>query len=189
MARRLIGIARAVLLVAWLVVFVVGIALAVGSRLAPAAGYELIIIRGGSMAPTIPSGSLVAVGQVDPALVRAGDVVTLRADNGVLITHRIMRTTTASGATYLETQGDANAAADPVLAPGRSIVGVVRAHVPLAGYLMAILSVPTGAVSLIGILATLLLASVLLDDLRGSTRGGGPTPVKAWREVSDGSPV
>ncbi|MEJ5946086.1 signal peptidase I [Pseudokineococcus basanitobsidens] len=78
---------------------------------------SLVVFRTGSMAPTMPTGSLAVVRQVDARDVVVGDVVTVERGAGQLpITHRVVRTTadpTTAGGTLLELQGDANAVPDP----------------------------------------------------------------------------
>ena len=82
LARRAVGIAGTALLVTL-------VGFSVSTHLAPLSGRELFIIIGGSMEPAIPIGSLVVTAPTDPATVVAGDVLTIRGDSGVAVTHRV----------------------------------------------------------------------------------------------------
>ena len=108
----------------------------------PHTGHELIVIRGGSMEPTIPFGSLVVDAPATPAV---GDVITLRQINGVYVTHRVI----AQEGDFFTTKGDANEHPDPKPVRRAEVVGTVRLFIPFAGYLLGMLGDPWGIVSLI----------------------------------------
>jgi signal peptidase len=78
----------------------------------------LIMFRTGSMAPTIPAGSLAVVRALPAVDARVGVVVTVDRGEGALpVTHRVVRVASASataGATELVLKGDANSGPDPV---------------------------------------------------------------------------
>ena len=93
------------------------IALVLAAQVGPMLGHRPLVIRGGSMEPAIPLGALVDVAHVSPADLAAGDVVTFEGANGVLVTHRINRIVSLPDGLYIETKGDANEHADPVLCP------------------------------------------------------------------------
>ena len=138
------------------------------SHIAPVLGYRLVIIAGPSMAPTIPLGAVVIERDPGSRAVSVGDVVTIEQPNGVSITHRVVRLGEANGATYLETRGDANGASDPSVTPMSAVSGVVAAQIPMVGFLLAYLAVPTGVLSIVLLMATLMLAVVLLEDIDGA---------------------
>ena len=138
LARRVVG-SIAIALLGILVVF------SLFTHLAPLTGRELFTITGDSMEPGIPIGSMVAVTRTDPLTIVAGDVVTIRADNGVVITHRVARVIDRPEGRFFELKGDANPSADPAVAPARAIVGRVGEVVPVAGYLRAFLSTIPGS--------------------------------------------
>ena len=125
---------------------------------------DAVVIVGGSMEPTIPRGSVVDPVEIDghPAV---GDVVTVRADNGVLVTHRVTRLLDLADGWFVELQGDANPSPDPALVPASAIVGRVDGHVPHAGYLLAMLSTPLGWLSVVATLGAAALGLMVLDDL------------------------
>lgn len=161
--RRSVGIAWLALLLALL--GLVGI-----SHLAPHTGHTLVIIRGASMEPAIPIGSLVAMSPVDAEHVGVGDVITIRADNGVLVTHRVVDAVGSGGDRQLQLKGDANASPDPALVPTRAVVGRIALFAPLAGYVLFLLSIPSGVVMCLSVLGLLLLVYWLLEDAEVAAR-------------------
>jgi signal peptidase len=64
-----------------------------------------------------------------------------------------------------QTRGDANGGPDPVTATADQVVGRLAWHVPLIGFLLAMLSMPTGLAALFSVGATLLTAVWLLDEV------------------------
>ncbi|WP_341359344.1 signal peptidase I [Georgenia sp. M64] len=135
--------ARAVVTVAgWLALAVVA-ALALAMVVVPhLAGWVPLTILSGSMEPTIPTGSQVVVepvrGEAATAALAPGDVVTVMPypNDPTLVTHRVVaRAVAADGTVVLTTRGDANDAADPWPLTATQVRGVVRYHIPYAGYL------------------------------------------------------
>jgi signal peptidase len=169
----------------WVALFVSLLAVTALPPDAAHTGRTVFVIRGGSMEPMIPLGSLILVAPRDASALAVGDVVTVRADNGVVYTHRIRRVLEDGPARRFELQGDANASPDGRLVPARAVIGRADVHIPFAGYLTALLATPSGVVSVIATLGCLLLAIWLLEDLeRGSRparpgRGGEPVPAPA----------
>lgn len=79
-------------------------------------GLSLVTFATGSMAPTIPTGSVAIVQQRPASELVVGDVATLeRAGMGLPVTHRVTAvepSATLPGATEVLMQGDANPIAD-----------------------------------------------------------------------------
>ncbi len=96
-------------------------------------GLGTFIVTGGSMEPNIHKGSLVLVQPVSPSEVKLGDVITFQ-QYGQTTTHRVIGVGRNSAGLTFRTRGDANTVADPEdkWFPGE--VGIVRATVPVAGY-------------------------------------------------------
>ncbi|MGO1183280.1 MAG: signal peptidase I [Micrococcaceae bacterium] len=111
-ARRVSGIAGEALLWVAALAGLVCIALVV---LAFAANITLIMFKTGSMAPTIPAGSVAAVQQVSASEISVGDVVTVDQEDQLPVTHRV--TSVAAGTSgdsrVITMRGDANAEDDP----------------------------------------------------------------------------
>ena len=157
--RRLLD---AVLIVLILVV-VFGVVLA---KVVPLTGRQTIIVGGRSMEPAIAMGSAIVVTPVAASDLRVGDVVSLRAgEDKALFTHRIVDVDERSSGIWIQTKGDANKSPDPSPVPATDVEGRVDLAIPFAGYLIALLSIPTGVLFLIGLAATLLAAVWLLESL------------------------
>ncbi|WP_299039114.1 signal peptidase I [uncultured Pseudokineococcus sp.] len=76
----------------------------------------LVVFKTGSMAPTMPTGALAVVRQVDAADVVVGDVVTVTREGKLPITHRVVETSAdpaVPGGAVLVLRGDANDSLDP----------------------------------------------------------------------------
>jgi len=173
-----ITLARRILGTLWLLSLAVIVLLALATNLGPKVGFEVFAIRGGSMAPAIPLGAAVVAVRTAPEAIQVGDTVTIRADNGVIYTHRVVEVH-AIGDRWLRTKGDANAHADATPVPATSVVGVVRWSIPLAGYLMAMLTTPAGILSVVAYAVALLAAVWELEEVEASVQSDrrlGRTP-------------
>jgi signal peptidase len=166
-ARRVVDVAIVVLIV--LVAF--GVVLGRG---VPMSGRQTLIIGGGSMEPAIPLGAAIIIDPVAPADIAVGDVVTMKV--GVrqsVFTHRVTRLLTLDGVPYIATKGDANSAPDGASIPAAAVIGRVAWSIPLAGFLLALLSVPIGVLFVLGLGVTLALLAFLLDTIESA---GAPRP-------------
>lgn len=132
------------------------------------AGLRPVFLRSGSMAPTMPTGSLVLARQVPAAEVGLGDVVAVRTVAGARVTHRVVGTEPAGDAVLLTLQGDANAAPDTERYRVTTAYRVVG-HLPWAGYLAAAARGP-GLLVCVGIAAGLVL--LLVRPVRGRRSTG-----------------
>ena len=174
MSRSLIRAARwtvggtALVLFGWLV------CLALITRLAPLTGRELFAIGGGSMEPAIPMGSLVAVAKVDPTALAAGDVVAIRAANGVVVTHRISRVIDQDTGIVLELKGDANQHPDGALVSVDSVIGRAAEVLPVVGYMLILISTTAGIIAALTLVATLALLYLLVGALEHSISKARP---------------
>jgi signal peptidase len=139
--------------------------LAAASQAAPILSGGLYTVRSESMTPLLGVGELVAVEEVTPASIVVGDVITLRLAGGSTVTHRVTGIVPTDGAPMFQTRGDANGGPDPVTATADQVVGRLAWHVPLIGFLLAMLSMPTGLAALFSVGATLLTAIWLLDEV------------------------
>jgi signal peptidase I len=155
--RRLLG-------AVWVLSLAVVVLLALATNLGPRFGLEVFAIRGGSMSPAIPLGAAVVAARTSPDDIRVGDVVTIRADNGVIYTHRVVEVDASEADHWLRTKGDANATADGAPVPVSSVVGVVDLTIPLAGYVIVMLATPAGIVSFLAYAIGLLVAIWELEE-------------------------
>jgi signal peptidase len=162
-------ILRRSLLVLWAGLLLSVLALVFASHIAPMLGQQLFIIRGSSMSPTIPLGSVVSVRQAAPETIEVGDVITVRAENSVLFTHRVVRTAEMDGQWFFETKGDANQSADPAVAPASAVIGVAHFYVPYVGFVQSLLGRPSGMVTVASLLTALLVGIHLMDHVVASS--------------------
>ena len=130
------------------------------------------------MEPTLPLGSAVVAVPVAASDLAVGDIVSLRVgEKHAVFTHRIVRLAERDGAVWLATQGDANTAADPSLVPATDVIGRVSLDVPLAGYLVMVMSSLQGMLFLLSlgglVLAGAWMLEALEDDLAESARRRG----------------
>ncbi|HYI65302.1 MAG TPA: signal peptidase I [Candidatus Limnocylindrales bacterium] len=182
MGPMMITASRRALTAVWALVVVGLIGLAGWSHLA-----SLIVITGGSMAPAIPAGAVIEPAVVSADDVVAGDILTVRADNGVIVTHRVSRVVDLPEGRFFELKGDANLTVDPELVPTRSLIGRVDGSVPFAGYVLGLLSTPSGLVFVLAALGMLLVCIWLLEDAdQGSPSG---TRRDASAKAAHGTPA
>jgi signal peptidase I len=100
-------------------------------------GLSTFVVTGGSMEPSIQKGSLVLVQPVSPSEVKVGDVITFQQYEQTT-SHRVTSiSTTTLGGRIFTTKGDANVVADPDDKTFAAQVGIVRAELPVAGFVVA----------------------------------------------------
>ncbi|MGZ6265851.1 MAG: hypothetical protein ACXWN4_02955 [Candidatus Limnocylindrales bacterium] len=168
--RRLLAVALITLVFA---VFGIVLGASVGSVL----GHDMVVIRNGSMAPALPAGAVADVVLVSPGDLRAGDIVTLGAPNDVIDARRITGVVNLPYGLFVQTKRDANGDPDPELSPASAVTGRVDFSAPALGYLMYMLTIPTGIVAVFGLALTLLLAVRLLGEYgRVEKPEGEPAP-------------
>ncbi|WP_271799399.1 signal peptidase I [Dietzia maris] len=74
---------------------------------------SLIMFKTGSMSPTIPTGSVAVVKQINAGEIRVGDVVTVDRGDRLPVTHRVIEVVSqSSGQAEIRMQGDANPTPD-----------------------------------------------------------------------------
>jgi signal peptidase len=153
-------------------------------------GWVPLTVLSGSMEPTVPTGSQVVVepleGEDDAAGLSTGDVVTFmpRPDDPSLVTHRIVGVAVdGEGRRSFTTRGDANAApdADPVTAT--QLRGLVKYHVPWAGYAATLLDAEQKRGGVVLVAAALF--GYALWQLVGAVRDRG----RPTEEAADDIPV
>jgi len=124
-------------------------------------GINLFTIYGGSMMPTIPIGSVVAVKSMEESDIKVGDIIAFRAgtEANKVVTHRVVEVSNDSGALSFRTAGDSNASPDGNAVPAQNVVGKVWFHVPFLGYLSSFVITRLGFVLLV------LVPGILIDAL------------------------
>ena len=137
--------------------------LLVGVRLV---GFQVFTVLSGSMEPTYHVGSLIYVKRVDPAQLRAGDVITFMLDEDTIVTHRIIEVVPdEEDPTVLRfaTQGDANDAPDGRKVRDKNVLGTPVFSIPWLGYLANYIQNPPGTYIAISAGAILMLLMFLPD--------------------------
>ena len=74
----------------------------------------LIMFKTGSMAPTIPAGSVAIVHRIPATDIEVGDVVTVDRLDQLPVTHRVMSVAGEGSSRIITLKGDANDAPDPL---------------------------------------------------------------------------
>jgi signal peptidase len=173
-ALALAGAAVSYLLMAAATVVILGLlAITVGPRFLP---YQALVVRSGSMAPAIPTGSVVFYRHVAAAQVKVGDVIVFarpgRPDEKV--THRVFQIGTSPTGRYFVTKGDANGTPDDWRVPAVGTGWVAVMHVPAVGYALADLQSQLGRLLLL-LVPAVLLGLITLYELWHDRRGGAET--------------
>src|SRR3569833_684457 len=120
---------------------------------------QALVVRSGSMEPTIPTGSVVFYRKVDAAKVKVGDVIVYakpgQADEKVMYrVYQISRD--PNGGRYFTTKGDANGTPDEWRIPAAGTGWIAVTHVPALGYALADIQSPLGRLLLLLVPAVLL---------------------------------
>jgi signal peptidase I len=146
------------------------LAVTIGPRFLP---YQALVVRSGSMAPTIPTGSIVFYNKVNAAKVKVGQVIVFNrpGEPNEKVTHRVYKIATGPTGRYFVTKGDANGAPDDWQVPAVGTGWVAKFHVPTVGYALADLQSTTARLLLLLIPALLLGLITLYEIWRD--RGGG----------------
>lgn len=94
--------------------------------------YKGFVILTGSMTPDIGVDSVIIVKNIEFDSIKAGDVITFRADG--IITHRVVNILRdKDGKAYLQTKGDANNRNDDFKIYENDIIGKVVCVIPYLG--------------------------------------------------------
>jgi signal peptidase len=131
------------------------IAISIGPRFLP---YQALVVRSGSMSPTIPTGSVVFYRKVTATKVKVGDVIVFDkpGQQNEKVTHRVFKISTGPTGRFFTTKGDANGAPDDWRVPAVGTGWVASFHVPTLGYILADLQSTTARLLLLVIPAFLL---------------------------------
>ncbi|GAA3531531.1 hypothetical protein GCM10022234_30850 [Aeromicrobium panaciterrae] len=129
-----------------------------------------VIFRSGSMSPAIDTGALAISHTVKAKDIAIGDVVTVKTDAGIRVTHRVKDLSFADGKASLVLKGDANKTPDATVYVVASADRVLF-DVPKAGYVASWLSGPTG-IFVGGLLAGLLVVTAFAPSTRRPKRPG-----------------
>ncbi|MFC1608731.1 signal peptidase I [Patescibacteria group bacterium] len=154
-------------ILSWIETFFISVAIFIIFFLAlsaflPRFQYSLIVIRSGSMEPTIKTGSVLI--SKKQATYHEGDVITFAKIGGEIITHRITESL-ADGSSF-RTKGDDNNAEDMFLAKKESILGKALFAAPYFGYLISFSKTKLGILIIFVIPATYLIIEEIIKIKR-----------------------
>ena len=123
-------------------------------------GYEVKVVKSGSMEPAINVGGIVVVAAAQSY--KVGDIITFGADTWrrIPVTHRIVEVVPTGMTTSYRTKGDANEEPDNKLVRHGDIIGKVAFDLPFVGYAINFARTPIGFILLVGIPALL----IVLDE-------------------------
>ena len=130
--------------------------------------FRMYVVRSGSMAPAIKTGSLIVV---KPAAdYKVGDVITFHMQNATkksdVETHRIFEIKNSGGEQKIITKGDANNAPDTAEVSKEQIVGKSVFKVPYLGYPIGFAKTLPGLVLLIVIPGTIIVYGEILNIVK-----------------------
>lgn len=140
-------------------------------------GWRGVIVLSGSMEPALKAGGIAFIGPVSVSSIRPGDIITYRNadDRSIQSTHRVVEVLDKEGRPVFRTKGDANEAPDAELVSPDRIVGRVRLHLPLAGYVADLLRRRTGFALFMGVPALILVAGEIRTIARELRKPRVPT--------------
>ena len=162
----------------WIALVVAGLvvlgllAITIGPRFLP---YQALIVRSGSMSPTIPTGSIVFYTKIPADKVKVGDVIVFNkpGDASEKVTHRVYKIGQSATGLYFITKGDANGTPDDWRVPAVGTGWLARFHLPSVGYALVYLQ-STIARLLLLVIPAILLGAITLYEI-WQERGRGKT--------------
>ena len=114
------------------------LAVTIGPKLFP---YQALVVRSGSMSPTIQTGSIVFYTKVNADKVKVGDIIVFEkpGQTNEKVTHRVYKISNSPTGRYFTTKGDANGTPDSWRVPAVGTGWVSAFHIPAIGYALAAL--------------------------------------------------
>ena len=136
-----------------LVIVVIIVSVALIYITMPFFGNQALIVRSGSMTPTIGVGSVAVVSaKQNSPVYKTGDIIAFRSEKNskTIITHRIVGVEPLkSGGIVYKTKGDANDDPDAALVKSQNILGKTHIVIPYVGKILAFAKSDIGFPSLI----------------------------------------
>lgn len=115
--------------------------------LLPRFGYNLIVIKSGSMEPTIKTGSVTIIQKNDKY--DKGDIITYQKGQKDLVTHKITQVFSEGVDASYKTKGDNNNAEDMLLVNKSNVIGKTLFAIPYLGWVVGFLKTKIGVIILI----------------------------------------
>ena len=122
---------------------VVGVGVAGITVMAAQSGMRPLVVRSGSMEPTIATGSMILVQEVGASEIKVGDILAVERSDHTQVTHRVLAITPRGDTAELTMKGDANEDPDPVPVTVRHAYRLTW-QVPMVGKTLAWLATAQG---------------------------------------------
>jgi len=124
-------------------------------------GYRPVVVLSGSMEPTYHVGSVIYYKSTPFDRISKGDVITYRAGEDSLVTHRVTEKRGLS--MEFVTKGDANLSEDPTPVAYSEVVGkTLSVSIPFAGYFVIFGKQP----AVIAVMAVILVLGMVFDRVK-----------------------
>lgn len=144
---------------------VIGVGVAGVTVMAARSGMQPLVVRSGSMEPTIATGSMILVKRIEAPEIRVGDILAVERSDHTRVTHRVVAVQPRGEAAELTMKGDANEDADPIPVTVRHAYRLVW-QVPTVGRTIAWLATAQGGF-VMGCIATVFLLRTTRRRARG----------------------
>lgn len=152
-------------------------------------GWNVMTVLTGSMRPTYPPASVVAVKPVDAASLGSGDVIAFRfTPTGPPTTHRIVSVRPTPDGPEFTTKGDGNEEADDQPVEAENVIGRVVFGVPHLGRAIELVRSPLGLASLLLVPGLLLLGAHLWARRRARPDAAAVAPAAPVAPVVPSAP-
>jgi signal peptidase I len=139
------------------------LAVTIGPKVLP---YQALVVRSGSMSPTIRTGSIVFYKKMNADKVKVGDIIVFDkpGQTNEKVTHRVYKISNGPTGRYFTTKGDANGTPDSWRVPAVGTGWVSAFHIPAIGYALAALQ-STLARLLLLVIPALALGAITLYEI------------------------
>jgi signal peptidase len=120
--------------------------------------FQTMVVESGSMTPTLPVGSVAIYRHETAAQVKVGQIILFSApsDPSVFVSHRVHAIVDGPNGKYFSTKGDANPTPDTWRIAAAGSGWYVVGDIPLVGYALRALQMPTYKLLLIIVPAALI---------------------------------
>ena len=121
--------------------------------------YKNFIVLTGSMKPTINSGDIVIVKEINNVKdIKENDIISFKI-KGSVVTHRVKEVYKEKGEYYFITKGDANSGTDTELINKKDLEGKYCFKIPFLGNIILFLQKPIGIIFIFIVLIIFLILS------------------------------
>ena len=111
----------------------------------PLFGWNIHSATGNSMSPAMKAGSLVVTVPIEAQDIELGDIIAFRNSEGETVIHRVIDKYYLGNVCYFRTKGDAKDTIDRAISED-SVIGRLKIHIPLIGWLIYFIRLPLGLV-------------------------------------------